>query len=52
MTRCDNKIVFHAYFINKILQQIIDNENNNKRQAKTKNSVDKCQKKVSKQFKS
>ena len=47
------KVAGYSYLVNKTLKQVFEDENNNKqRQATTKNSVEKCQKKVSKQFKS
>ena len=32
----DNKFVCHSYFFNKTLQQVIDDENNNKDRQQTK----------------
>ena len=49
----DKKVADYSYLVNRTSQQVIEDENNNKqRQAATKNSVEKCQKKLSKQFKS
>ena len=49
----DKKVAGYLYLVNKTLQEVFEDENNNKqRQATTNNSVEKCQKKVSKQFKS
>ena len=45
----DNKLVYHSYFINKNVQKVIDDENN-KKEAKTKNSLEKYNKKVPKNF--
>ena len=49
----DKKVAGYSYLVNRTIQKVCEDENNNKQiQATTKNSVEKRQKKVSKQFKS
>ena len=47
-----DEIVCHSNFINKPLQHVIEYEKKQQIHAKTKNSVEMCLMKVSKQFKS
>ena len=43
----DKKVAGYSYLVNETLQPVFEDKNNNKqRQATTKNSVEKCQKKL------